>query len=236
MAKQLLASKPENTTPKISVIQLAEYLSASPLKRKRIVMDAKNPPKVKIAGYQYARRTTRSFLKGDQDIVIINNAIEKLKLTKTETDFRKSWKGNNIGELEHIENIEFPDLSYMNIFFYERLTQYLVIEGVRITVNPDLLLEWKVKGEVVKQGAIKFQYTKSGPPSVTKGEIVATILRAHIEEYIVRDQDVVDNSLCFFVDVYNESLTYAPRSYQQKMNQVKAACQEIYVVERFGLK
>ncbi len=95
------------------------------------------------------------------------------------------------------------------------------IDGVEVSVFPDLMVEAEIKGKI-KKGAVKFYMSKT-PTEV--GSSLAALIYYHQKE-VLGNSDV-DPSLCAVVDVRNDELYVATGSYRRLVKQATDSCKVI---------
>lgn len=211
--------------PKISLNKLAEYLDATPSRRRQIVKDQQNPQPFIAARYSDAREEIIGFVEGgmssEQEMLA---AAEELRQNYNGTDFAKQDRNASADAIEDFldaaDQLEIDGLSAEGI---DRSTSAAMnISGVNVSVRPDVILKDKDTGEV--KGAIKFHFSKTSPLSAKSREYSATTLRVYLENEGHQD---VDPKKCYVVDVPTQSVSSAPKAFKRKMNDIEAACEEI---------
>ena len=142
-------------TPRISVNKLAEYLTASPAKRRSIVKDQKYPPTFRITWYEKATRAMVSFLsdpKRDDDALV--QVIEKLYTQKAATENEQLKLNTNAQALEaFLESYSDLDLGLGVVKQGDTDPAKLSISGVELSVRPELLLQSSDKSTWSNQAA-----------------------------------------------------------------------------------
>jgi hypothetical protein len=102
----------------------------------------------------------------------------------------------------------------------------LYIEGVGISVRPEVILRGKDKtgGDIV--GAMKLYFCKSHPLKQDAAQCVATVLQQHVIHHIA-DGASVPLQRCAVLDVFAGATTTAPRAVTRLRRNIDAACEEI---------
>lgn len=210
-------------TPRISVNKLAEYLTASPAKRRSIVKDQKYPPTFRITWYEKATRAMVSFLsdpKRDDDALV--QVIEKLYTQKAATENEQLKLNTNAQALEaFLEGYSDLDLGLGVVKQGDADPAKLSISGVELSVRPELLLQSSDKS---KRGAIKLYLSKDQALDDSTGQYIAAV----VERFVV-DQygPSASRKHCQVFDVFGRSVQSAPASTKARMKDIEAACQEI---------
>lgn len=211
--------------PKISLNKLAEYLDATPSRRRQIVKDQQNPQPFIAARYNDARERIIGFIEGgmngEQEMLA---AAEDLRQDYNGTDFVRQDRNASADAIEGF--LDASDQLGIDDFLAEgidrSISAIMNISGVNISVRPDVILKDKDTGEV--KGAIKFHFSRTSPLSAKSREYSATALRVYLEG---EGHRCVDPNKCYVVDVPTQSVSSAPKAFKRKMNDIEAACEEI---------
>lgn len=214
------------TGPRISLNKLGEYLTATPSRRKRIIMDQQDPKAFIAARYSDARTEIVQFLaSGMVDDSSLVAAAKRLRLDDSGTDFAYQ---DRLASAEAIENfleasdqIELEDLVVVPV--ESSASEAMQISGVSVSVRPDAYLKDPVTGDI--KGAIKLHFPKTTPLSDKAAEYVGAATKVFLQQE--KKSPVVDHRKCYVVDVSTRTVTAAPKSHVRKMNDIAAACEEI---------
>lgn len=128
------------STPEISINPLVEYIEASDRSRKSIIRQQKNPSDFIISRYRTARSAFAKFFKEGFDEQVLRRAIERLQTKEQKSDWTRNDTLNSIEALRSFLEMEFP-FKNLRCKFVKPDTKVYNINGVAITVAPDLLLE-----------------------------------------------------------------------------------------------
>ena len=131
--------------------------------------------------------------------------------------------------VEHFANIigqlalELGDFESM---FSRSPSSTMTIEGVEISLRPELLARIKSGRKAGKAGMIKLAISKSIRVDKEAGEHIASLLYSHAQssKAVV---DNIDRTAFKVIDVFAETIYSAPLSYKNRLKNVSAACQEI---------
>ena len=214
--------------PRISVLKLAEYMGASTLRRRQIVQDQFDPPGQIVPRYRRVRSAVAAYLaKGARDTGILIATIHKLERQQADTEWAESDRVNSIAALEHlvalVDQLKLGD----RIFVRGMRSDSIRLSGVQVSVVPSVVLLQEGRGEAI--GCIKLVLSKTRPISETEGRTAATLLRYFVDTRGEGDEKAVPR-LCQVVDVFNEHVFRAPRSFKRTMREAEAACEEIALV------
>lgn len=104
----------------------------------------------------------------------------------------------------------------------------LQIEGVDVSINPDLIsYRAKPLGQCV--GGVMFQTSKAVAAANWRADHsrnVSTLLWLLAERHLSALGEI-DRKLCLTIDVFGKTITPAPANYKRKINDLEAACAEI---------
>jgi hypothetical protein len=213
--------------PRISANKLGEYLTARPARRRAILRDQKRPVAFKAARYVDAyEAVTTSILDPEienEDLML--RAID-LRATSSGSQWQDQDRALSAEMIEEFIELR-PELE-LDRFLCDRVDRFaearVRIEGVDVSVRPDVLLTAASGSREPRRGAVKLSFVKTNPLGTDGSEYVATIVRHYLEHAA---QGEVDYRNIFVVDVPSGLVTRAPRAWRARFNDVRAACQEI---------
>lgn len=209
-------------SPRISVNKLAEYMIASPLRRKQIVKDAKYPQKYIETLYSEARSGIKNYIINNYDETILLDLIDYLKSKPCDNDHQATDIKNSISSLRHILSTDLPDLSNCTISEFDGENTMINIEGLNISIYPDLIIKNNINGKI---GGIKIHFPKSH--ELGEGLVYVSTL---IKNFFINkghDNREIDEKLCITIDVFRMKYAIAPHAYIRLMQRLKVSCQEI---------
>ena len=218
----------ERTHPRMSANKLGEYLTASPVRRRRIVKDQKHPPEFQVARYTEAQSAIAEFLvSGRTDDAILFRVLDRLQAASA----RSGWDAQRIQDCSQaIEAfMDFPEMALlhrMNAVQGDPNPPQLNIADVRISVRPEIILHGSDRLGSPTVGAVKLYIGKSNPLTDESGLYVATILHQFVSEYC-SESGKVDLQACAVFDVFGRRFYVAPRSFIRRRHDIEAACEEI---------
>lgn len=211
--------------PNISMNSLLMFMEASQRRRISIVKGQKQPATIRVAPYATARAAMRNYLKEGYNGTSITKAIQKLQLREPTSVWAKNDVTNSILALRHFVQINFPQhVGKIYCRFSKPSHTQCVIEGVHVTVSPDLILRWEENGTKYI-GAIKFRIGKS-KLTRTIGNKAASLLAHYLHEEVAQTDEVVDHAHCFFVDIMDDRLYTAQPDITPYMESIREACVE----------
>jgi len=212
---------------RISLNKLGEYLNAHATRRRRIILDQQEPKAFVAARYMDAREAIVDFLvSGRSDTSILEARTNELREDGSGSEFAiqdRLASADAIDAFLTIANdIHLGEL--VPIPVANNSSEGMTIAGVYVSVRPDVYLKNWITGEV--EGAIKLHFPKTTPLGVAGAEFVATGMRYYLENE--KGLRKVDFRKCLVVDVPESLVVSAPRAFVRKMNDITAACEEIY--------
>jgi len=209
--------------PRISISKLGEYMSASASRRRSIIRDQREPAEVKTLHCITARSALTSYLaSAAPDPQRLLRTIEALQRQTPQTLWKQREVPLNITALERA--LKLPPLRF-NGATPERppaSRTAISIGGVRVVVQPDLILRDGESGQIV--GAVKLYLVKSVPLTDQAADFVTTVLWQFVELAYAAEPD---RQRCIFVDVFATKIHTAPQAYKRRMKDLEAACEEI---------
>lgn len=212
--------------PKISLNKLAEYLDAHSSRRKKIVQDAKDPKGFIITRYSDARTGIIDYINSGCDVQKMEDAIAALRAKEPESEFQEQDIALSIELLEAFLDADLPDLGDIQLTKYEGANPKMEIGGVRISVNPDIIITGNHRGKDIC-GAIKLHISKTNQHTDESAKNVATVLKKFIEDYEAPEGVEVPHKFCIAIDTFRQSYEIAPKSFRRRLARIEDACQEI---------
>lgn len=211
--------------------KLAEYLGSDALRRRRIIEDQKEPLEFMVTRYKIAKLAMIDYLRSNYDVDIIDKAIEALRRKKCITDFEKNDKKTSIEALESFLEIKFPE-QLLDFKLSKPTKRLKLIESkLQVNVNPELVIEGIYRKKQVL-GAIKIHISKNNLLTEDMQKNVSTLLHKVVEENILIDskKEIVYLDFCLSIDVFNQSVHCAPKSYKRRRKIIGFACDEINLI------
>lgn len=174
----------ERTQPRISVTKLGEYMVASPLRRRRIVIDQKRPQDYIVTRYNDAQESIADYLVNAMEKDFLRRKVEELTSTFVSTEWQA--QSNQLcaeaikSFLELVDNLSLEGLEPSR---GDSCPPKLDIAGVSVSVRPEVLITGKDRKGGQLNGAIKLYISKTTPLTPESGDYVATTVHQFINEY-----------------------------------------------------
>jgi hypothetical protein len=224
-----------NAKPRLSANQLADYLNASSIRRKRIIQDAKFPRTVIVARYDGARDGIGDYIcdLGRPTSKLVGS-IDQLK-TKAAASESPWTKQDSLLSIEAIESFH---TAYSNNKMGIRKIECrpitsgappLSIEGVQVSVSLDATTHRKEKDGTDRVGGVILLFSKSetsGSARADRCKTAAVLALIFVEKNLTLFGKA-DPKICFAVDIFGGAAYPAPGTYKQKLSYINAACDEI---------
>lgn len=222
----------ERSKPRISLNKLGEYAAeSSPSRRRRIIRDQKRPKDFIVPYYDPVRDAVVSYIAKDEtDLSPLREAIEKLERAEPTSPWNKQRLQSCLDAIVAFRSQFEAVLGREEIYAVPaRKTDpaSIQINGVEVSVRPDLLVYGKDGRGKEIVGAIKLHFSKNHPLNDASGKYVATLLHRHVEERLAVDGLHPSRKWCLVLDIFEGERFIAPRSYKRRRANLAAACEEI---------
>lgn len=232
-------------TPRVSANQLADYLSASPVRRKSIIRDAKFPKQMITALYKDARSTiARYLIDPSSGPDIITEAMVRLDGRENAPD-ATDWTRSDCRQSREALDAFLRSFNALGIGRYRFIAPGgalppLVVAGVSVSISLDAIVEARTRGEIQRMGGLLLTLSKSG---VDRESLVsmrareeraatAAVLCLAACEGMSASNSKADPRLCLSLDVFSQKLISAPAGYKTRRKNIELACEEI--ADRWG--
>jgi hypothetical protein len=221
-------------SPKLSANQIAEYLTASPPRRKTIIQSAKFPKTSVVAKYSKARDGLGEFLADN------TRSLNRLAQTADFLDKRQ----NRPGASDWVKQDSRLSLEALDVFqrSYNKLglpklacrsvigpLPSMPVGPMKIGVSIDLTTHRPVMSGKDHVGGLVFLFSKgesSGKNRIERCKIISGLIFVYVTRHLGTLGDA-DRKLCFALDVLQGVGYQPPGTFAQKMKQVEEACAEI---------
>lgn len=211
--------------PRVSVNKLGQYVRArTPARRRTIVEDQKHPPDFKTLWYRDARMIARDFIvDGLGDVQGLRTRAAELaaRLGDTQPDKAARLQAEALFALG--EMVDGFDVDGLELEVGPDRAEKLVIEGVEVSVQPDVLLRDPRTNRI---GALKLHFAKTDDLQLDQeaGLDVAALVRWYVEKHM--PHAACDPKLCQAVDVFGGHVYLAPKAVKRQRDQIEAALRE----------
>lgn len=223
------------TDPRISINKLGEYLSDNSARRRRKVLEQqKRPPDFITARYRDAQIAIVDFVvQGGTNDQIILDAIATLEAANPNSEWDQQRQLLCIEALENfLDSVgDTLDLGQNMVATAGDDDQpKLRVNGVDISVRPELILSGTDQSGNQIVGAIKLVFGKTSPLSEDAGRYIATTVHQFVEAYHTSAGQAAPVRFSYVIDVFEGAVYGAPRSFARRRQDIAAACDEIRLV------
>lgn len=212
--------------PRISVTKLGEYMTASVVRRRAIVRDQKRPRPAVVARYHKARRVIVDHLSGAGDRHRLIDTIEDLDAQRPTSKWHAQDQLLSVEALDHFFDVHVP-LSTCQVRRCPGNPPKLNVNGVLVSVRPDLLVRGTHRDGRAWFGAVKVHISKGHALDETAAQYSATALHQWAEQHLATQSTPVNPRGCLVIDVFTQSVWSAPTAHQRRRAHLAAACEEI---------
>ncbi len=206
-------------------------MTAQPYRQRRILQQLKYPKESRYGSTSYSetRKAIKDYFINHLDSTYLENAIIELENKEPANDFQEDMIRSSIAALElvidsdhsHLQDISFENFSGQN--------KKLDIEGVQVSVFPDLILRTERHGESLV-GGMKIHIAKTFGLDEKGSEYVSTVLYSFIEDYVLEDSEDLKHKLCISYDVFGNNLIESPKSVKRRWKDIEAGCTNIIAI------
>ncbi|HVT74378.1 MAG TPA: hypothetical protein VHD61_14675 [Lacunisphaera sp.] len=224
-------------TPRISAAKLAEYAMADHSRQETIRKQSKNAPIAVIPWYQKTRDALpEAFGPSGIDPVKLTEAAARIDAIKLGPD--DEWVANdNKRSAEGLRKIAAiaPMIDCANSILVPRPGKSwggLPIQGVYVSVNPDMVFSFtergvkKVGGVILNTGQGENLSLARGNGRNTVGDYLTTLLYMMLELRL-KTEGVPAPGRCYAIDMFRSQVYSAPRSHKTLVKNLEAACRTI---------
>ncbi len=228
----------EKYSAKMTLEKIGEYLSATPRGRKRVIQELNRKSNLIEIDFSEAKNAISRFIAyGDGNEEVIYSEINRMEKKLAMSELQKEQINLSIDALESFldvaDEVVIKDYEFMRED--PSIPTTLLVSGVTIDVNPEIILR-KMDLETGSQvGAVKIYFSKNYPLSDDAGRYMATILYQYLEEHF-GDIGKADYTNCFVIDAFNQKVFRTPRFNKRYRSDIQAACEEIARAWAFIIK
>lgn len=218
--------------PRVSANQLALFAVSGDAKKESIVRDAKKVNTAKVANYKPARIAVYNCYDGNSiNAAALTAEAERLKSAALPGSFDESCNKLSSAVLQKLipltANIE---CSGVKISRPPRAFDHLLIEGVRVSVQPEVVFSMTHRG-ATRFGGVIANFSKSEPFDIRTGKYCAGDYAAFLIFQMLAlrfgNEGGPRYGSCVAVDVHRGGIFPAPSSYVTMLKNIQAACRSI---------
>lgn len=220
-------------SPEVSASLIAQYIRASPTRRKSLIRAAHFPKPDVVAQYDIARDGLVKFLTDDtrntQHLAAVKDRLRDREERPEASDWERDDSHRSIAAIETFENaynhLGFPKLEC-------RLPGKLPLLDLwpaKIKVELDLIVRKPAKLGPGPFGGLIFLFSRTRQPPdarIDQCRTIAGLIYVFCERHLAH-LGTPNRSLCLAVDVFAERAISAPEGFVQKLDYIEDACEEI---------
>lgn len=203
-------------------------MSASFARKRSILQEQKYPQEVIMARWGRAERPVARFVaQGQSDLSLIDKEIETLLAETPDTEFKIQNRDLCVSALESFKLLSNQlDFKEFKRTLGPMQSMPIPINGVSVSVLPQVLLQGVTQKGTKVVGGIKFSFPKSHPLDSVSASFLSVLIHWHCEFHLPH-LGKPDLRLCQAVDVPTATVFPPPKSYKQRRQQIEEACHEI---------
>ncbi|TPI22538.1 hypothetical protein [Mesorhizobium sp. B4-1-1] len=212
--------------PQISARFLADYMSASPIKRRSILAGCKYQSLARVVQHNEAKQNIAKFLRTENpQISDLKIAAEKLRVRLADDEFDRDLYDHNADYIDRFvkkaDDIELPPDA-------ERLvpgkSPAMILGNVKVTADLQMRLRRLTKTNKVKIGALTLRYSKGKALRPETGTWQSAFLMGYLGLTNIEDGAEPEQKLCITIDVYGGVSHCAPTDSVTKFKHLEAEC------------
>jgi hypothetical protein len=220
-------------SPEVSASLIAQYIRASPTRRKSIIRAAHFPKPPVIAQYDIAREGLVKFLTDEtrnyKHLANVKDRLREREERPESSDWEKSDSRRSIEAIETFENsynqLGFPKLQFSSpgrLPLLDLWPTKIKVELDAIVRKPSKLGPGPFGGMI-----LLFSKTRQAPEArIDQCRTIAGLIYIFCERYLAH-LGTPNRSLCLAVDIFAERAVPAPEGFVQKLDYIEDACEEI---------
>ncbi len=219
--------------PRISANQLALFCVSDPSKQETIVRHAKRVLAVRVANYNHARAAVARCHGADGlDMIRLAAEVSRMESREIPDEYDNKCNTLSVAVLRKLMEItQEIDCGGAQIQRPSRGFDNMLIAGVRVSVQPDIVYSFQHRG-LTKFGGVMFNFSKTEPMDRgTSGNRVAgdyaAFLVFQMLGILFGPQGGARYQNCFAVDVHRGDIYRAPSAGVTMQRTLEASCRAI---------
>jgi hypothetical protein len=222
--------------PRISAAKLAEYIVTDPARQKTIAKESKKARKVMMVHYAPLRSALQnSIANGGLNAEKFLERAEELRSSAAIEPWQVPYNKHNAEALESLASlapmIELPGAQ--QISRPKEGWGHIMIKGVRVSVNPELVFSIPHRG-LTKVGAVilntgqheKFSLSRKASTRYSVGDYLTALVYIMLQTRLGAVGTPL-HTKCLAVDVFRNEIYTAPQSFKTLLKHIEAACEMI---------
>jgi hypothetical protein len=217
--------------PRLSVNKLGEYMTAKAGRQNKILFDAKYPEDYVVAFYKEAAEAiSKAIVDGLHDTSLLEKAIAHLEARRPNNVFETRQIKGNIDAIEtFIDLMQSVDLGGFTAKPGAHSAPHLVVNGVNISVRPEITLHRARRNGEKLVGAIKLHFPKSFALTPVAGEYISACVQLYCRDHLA-DHGSPTHERCFVIDIGGARVHPGVKAIKARTRDVEDYCRQIGVI------
>ena len=220
--------------PRISANHLAQFVVADAAKQETIVREAQRVLAVRVANYQPARLAVPlcHTAEGIDAAAVVSQSARMMEAASCGDSFEQKCNELSAAAFNNLAPVASNiDCAGDRVRGPRRGFEHLVIEGVRVSVQPEIVVAFAHRG-AKKFGGVIFNFAKGEQASLqnggerTAGEYAAVLIFQMLAAHFGSRGGPRPNN-CIAVDVHRKCIFTCPPSHKTMLKNLEAACRNI---------
>jgi hypothetical protein len=228
MLQETKKTHTEVKLPRMSIGRLADYMAASEQARRSIAQSCKYRAIARVVQHNEAKAIiSNHIISGIEGVGDLQAKADFVRNKLADGDFEVDLNEHNADYIEQfiasIPNMALPKADRRPTMQFEPL----MLNGVRVTFYPQLLLRRVTKTNKVKSGALMLRYGKNKALPAAVGIWQSAGIYGYLRTLEEADKAEAERALCITLDAVTGACHEAPSNAIYLFNEMKAACATI---------
>jgi hypothetical protein len=228
MLQETKKTHAEVKLPRMSIGRLADYMAASEQARRGIAQSCKYRAIARVVQHNEAKAIiSNHIMSGVEGVGVLQTKADFVRNKLADDDFEGDLNDHNADYIEQfiasIPNVALPDADRLPAKQFEPL----LLNGVRVTFNPQILLRRITKTNKVKSGALMLRYGKNKTLPAAVGGWQSAGIYGYLRTLEEFEKTEAERALCITLDAFTGKCHEAPGNAVYLFNEIKAACATI---------
>jgi hypothetical protein len=228
MLQETKKTHTEVKLPRMSIGRLADYMAASEQARRGIAQSCKYRAIARVVQHNEAKAIiSNHIMSGIEGAGALQGKADFVRNKLADDDFEGDLNDHNADYIEQfiasIPNVALPDADRLPTKQFGPL----MLNGVRVTFNPQILLRRITKTNKVKSGALMLRYGKNKTLPAAVGGWQSAGIYGYLRTLEESEKTEAERALCITLDAFTGKCHDAPGNAVYLFNEMKAACATI---------
>lgn len=214
--------------PRIPARYLADYMAASERGKRSIVAACKYPPSARLVQHDAAKNIISNWERaGRPGVDVLTDKAQGLRDKLEEDPFLRDVLDHNADYVDRyakvFEGVTLPKADFMP----PRKFGALVMNGVKVAFDPNLLFQRTTKTNEIRVGGAMFRYAKGKALSPEAAAYQSAFIFGYWNHIGDAEGVKADHKLCVTIDAYKGVCYAAPGDALTRFKNMNAACASI---------